>query len=153
MFAFKMMLASLPNVEPVTLMIIAIGSVFGPSALPAVIVYIFLELLVWGIGFWSISYLYIWPLLFFISCLLRKNRSAFLAACLAALFGFSFGLLCAVPMLFTAGFLGALSWWQAGALFDLIHGTANFILCLLLYTPLVRLLEKMKKKYAGTLRR
>lgn len=66
-FILKMIMASLPNIEPVTLCIILLAVVFGRKALWAVGVYIALELLVWGISLWSVCYLYLWPGLFFLA--------------------------------------------------------------------------------------
>lgn len=147
LFAAKMMLAALPNVEPVTLMVILLGSVFGPGSITAVLIYIFLEVLIWGVNIWVVSYFLLWPALLFISCLLKKSDSAFAAACLGALFGYGFGALCALTMIPVLGIAGAIAWWQSGVLFDLIHGTSNFILVLLLYKPLRKLLIRLKESY------
>lgn len=146
-FILKMIMASLPNIEPVTLCIILLAVVFGRKALWAVGVYIALELLVWGISLWSVCYLYLWPGLFFLAYALRKEDSAFVWACIAALFGFGFGALGSLPQFFLGGWTAAFSWWQAGLFFDLLHGAGNFVLTLLVFTPLKKTFEILKKRW------
>ena len=56
----KMALAMLPNIEPVSLLLIVYTVVLGWKALIPLYVYVFMEMLIWGIGFWSICYTYGW---------------------------------------------------------------------------------------------
>ena len=142
-----MILSSFPNIEPVTLCIIVLAVTFGKQAIWAVAVYVALELLIWGIGLWSVSYLYIWPALFYLAYFLRKENSSFVWACIAALFGFSFGALCSPPQFVIGGWTAALSWWQAGLLFDLMHGAGNFVLTLFLFSPLKKVFEILKSRF------
>ena len=60
--ALKMAMAPLPNIEPVSLMILVCALVFGRQVFYVVFTYIFLEGLVFGFGLWWASYLYLWPL-------------------------------------------------------------------------------------------
>ncbi|MBR6425866.1 MAG: hypothetical protein IKS29_07930, partial [Oscillospiraceae bacterium] len=54
-----------------------------------------------------------------------------------------FGLLCAFNSLLTGGFYYALTWWVSGIPYDLIHGAANFVIALVLWKPLDRLLTRL----------
>lgn len=36
------------------------------------------------------------------------------------------------------------SWWIAGIPYDLIHGVSNFILCIILFKPLNKVLTRIK---------
>lgn len=139
LFALKMALAFLPNIEPVSLITIVLAQKLGWRGLLALYVYIACELLVWGIGPWTICYLYVWLLLFIPACLLKKLDSAWFWAFAGAVFGFLFGLFCALPIWLISGFQAALAWWQAGVPFDLLHGISNFTIILLLYHPLRRI--------------
>ncbi|WP_290451277.1 hypothetical protein [Ileibacterium valens] len=146
-FALKMVMAPFPNIEPVTLMVIVLGSTLGIQSIWAILIYILCEVLTWGANIWVLNYLYLWPLLLVISCLLRKSNSAFVYACTVALFGYCFGAFCAIPMIFISGISGAIAWWQSGVLFDLIHGTSNFILVLILYRPLHKVLSELLNRF------
>ena len=64
---------------------------------------------------------------------------------ISGIFGLSFGLLCAIPYIFTSGIYGAFTWWVAGIPFDLIHGIANFVIMLVLHKPMKTVMAKMSK--------
>lgn len=136
MFAGKMAMASLPNIEPVSLVVLLLAVCFGWKGLYAVAVYVLLEILVWGFHLWSVSYLYVWPLLFAVARWLRKMESPLEWAMLSGLFGISFGALCALPYWVTGGWGAAVSWWIAGIPWDLTHGAGNFVMALVLFAPL-----------------
>ena len=54
--------------------------------------------------------------------------------------------MCAIPYLFVGGIRTAFAWWVAGIPFDIIHGISNFILMLILYKPLRKVLDHGWKK-------
>lgn len=58
MFALKMAMASLPNIEPVTLLVLVAGCCLGKKGFLAICVYIVCELLVWGAGVWNMGYVW-----------------------------------------------------------------------------------------------
>ena len=60
---------------------------------------------------------------------------------LSGAFGLGFGAMCAVPYLFVGGINTAFAWWVSGIPFDIIHGISNFVLMLILYKPLRKVLE------------
>ena len=143
MFGSKVALSILPNIHLGALLLIAATLRFGPKSLYTAFIYVMLEGLVYGFGLWWISYLYIWPLLVLAVLLLRRTRSYFVLSIVGALHGLFFGALCAIPIGFISGFAAGFSYWIAGIPFDLIHGAANFILCLVLLRPLDRLTQKV----------
>lgn len=146
-FVAKMAMASLPNIEPVSLAVILLAQVFGWPALAAVYVYIACEWLVWGIGIWSFPYAYVWLVLFALTMAFRFMHSALFWAFIGAGYGFCFGALCALWLLGLEGWNAAFVWWQNGVLFDLLHGAGNFVIILLLYKPLYTLLTHLKDTY------
>lgn len=147
MFAAKMAMAALPNVEPVSLMVMLLAVTFGPRALYAVCVYVGLEIAVWGLGLWNANYLYVWLVLHLAARLLRRMESPLGWAVLAGAFGLCFGLLCAPVYLFSGGWAFALSWWLGGIPFDIAHCLGNFALALALFAPLRRLLERLLRAF------
>ena len=143
MFGAKVALSFLPNVHLGALFLIAATLRFGPKALYTAFIYVMLEGLVYGFGLWWISYLYIWPLLVLLALPLRKTKSYFVLSVLGALHGYLFGALCAIPVGVISGLAAGFSYWIAGIPFDLIHGTSNFILCIVLLRPLDRLTQRV----------
>ena len=139
----KLALNAIANVEVVTLLVLLFARHFRWRVFPAVLVFVGLECLVWGLGPWSLSYLYIWPLLATLGLVFRKQESPLFWAILAGFFGLCFGLLCAFNSLLTGGFYYAVTWWVSGIPYDLIHGAANFVIALVLWKPLDRLLTRL----------
>ena len=142
----KEALAFLPNVELVTLLIILFTLIFGWSALGGVAVFLLLEGLFYGFGFWWVMYLYIWPLLVLLTYLLRFLKPAWLWALIAGAYGLCFGALCSLFYLTMWDFPKIISWVIAGFPFDCTHAAGNFILTLLLFHPLRQVLEALKRQ-------
>lgn len=141
----KFALANIPNVELTSFWIIMFTLYFGKRIFYIIPAFILIEGAVYGIHLWWIMYLYAWPLLAIITLLLRKMKDAWEWSMVSGLFGLSFGALCAIPYIFTSGIYGAFAYWVAGIPFDLIHGIGNFVIMLVLYTPLNNVMKKMSR--------
>ena len=122
----KMALAMLPNIEPVSLLLIVYTVVLGWKALIPLYVYVVMELLIWGIGFWSICYTYVWLVLVVLAMFFRRMDSPLGWAVLSGAFG--------------------LSWWVSGIPFDLLHCAGNFAAALVLYRPCTRVLTRLMRE-------
>ncbi len=147
MFGAKMALAAIPNVEPVSLLILVYGAVFGKKTLYPLYVYVILEFLIWGVGLWNINYLYVWVILLALTLAFRGMESPLGWAVLSGAFGLCFGALCAPVYCITGGWAFGLSWWVSGIPYDAIHCVGNFALALVLFRPLKRVLGNLKGKY------
>lgn len=147
MFAAKMALAALPNIEPVSLLVIVYTVVYGRKALYPIYVYVMLEILFWGLGLWNLNYLYVWLVLFFLAMAFRNMKSPWGWAILSGAFGLSFGLLCTPVYLLTGGWAFGLSWWVSGIPWDVVHCVGNFVIALVLVRPLTVGLTKIKNRY------
>ena len=138
-FGAKVAMSFLPNVEPVSLLVMVYAVVFGRKALYPIYLYVALEILFYGIQLWNINYLYIWAILALAAWLLRRMEHPLAWALLGAVFGLFFGALCAPVYLFTGGLGLAISWWIAGIPYDAIHCAGNFVMALVLFQPLRKL--------------
>lgn len=142
-FVLKMALAGLPNIEPVTLLIMLYSVTLGRWALIPVYLYVMLEYLVWGIHLWSLCYLYIWLVLWALAYLLRRMTSSLSWAILAGAYGLCFGALCLPVYAATGGWFYAFAWWGSGIPMDLLHCGGNFVMALVLFRPMRNLLDKL----------
>lgn len=142
MIALQVALASLPNIELVTLLVILAVVHFGFKALFAVGVFVLVEGLIYGVSIWWINYLYVWPLLTLLILPLRKQTSPILFSIVAGLYGLFFGTLCSIPYFITGGFAAGISYIIAGIPFDLAHCLGNVVSVLILFSPLDRLLRR-----------
>lgn len=145
-FAAKFVMAGLPNIEPSSLMVMLFAVTFGWKGLFPTYVYVALEILVNGISVWNIPYLYIWLILFVAARLLRKAEQPLVWALLSGVFGLLFGVLCLPSHWAMSGFAGGLAWVISGIPYDIIHCVANFVIALLLFMPLRKLLDKLYKQ-------
>ena len=114
-------LAALPNVEIVSLLVILYALLLGRQAFLVVYAFVLLEGCLYGFGLWWVSYLYVWSILAGIALVLRRMEA---------------------PALFWAVVSGFF-----GLGFDLVHCIGNFLVCLLLFRPLHRLLERLLRRY------
>ena len=150
MFALKMVLAALPNIEPVSLLLIVYTLVFGKRAIWPLYTYVILECLTWGVNLWTINYMYVWLFLFWAVYALRHMHTPLGWAVLAGAYGLLFGVLCAPVYWITGGWGAAVSWWISGIPYDILHCIGNFLMVLVLYRPCYRVLQKLAVQYGFT---
>jgi energy-coupling factor transport system substrate-specific component len=147
-FAAKYVMSWMPNIEPVSLMVMLFAVTFGIKALFPVYLYVLLEILFYGLGTWNICYLYVWAVLTVLALVMKKMEHPLGWAMLSGMFGLFFGALCGIVDIFIGGFGYALSKWVSGIPFDLAHCAGNFVIALLLFAPMRTLLDNLYKRMA-----
>lgn len=143
LYAAKLTMAWMPNIEPVSLLVMVYTSVLGWQALLPIYAYVLLEITTWGFGYWSACYLYVWLVLAAAAWLLRRMESPLGWAVLSGGFGLCFGGLCALTYWAAGGWAFALSWWISGIPFDALHCAGNFVMALVLFRPCRKLLRRL----------
>ena len=149
-FALTFAMKGLPNIEPVSMFIIAITVVFRFKALYPIYVYVMLEGIYMGFSLWWVPYLWIWAILWGIVMLLPKKMPIWLSpivyCAVSGLFGLSFGTLWAPfqMVVFNLGFDGAIKWIIAGFPWDVAHAIGNVIIAILTL-PMIMILKKAVK--------
>lgn len=141
----KVVLSQIPNVELTSFLIIIFTLYFGKRIFYVIPVFILLEGAMFGFGLWWVMYLYAWPLLAYVTFLLRRMNTAWEWSMVSGFFGLLFGLLCAIPYIFTSGLYGAFAWWVAGIPWDLVHGISNFAIMMILYQPMKHVMSKVAR--------
>ena len=145
-FALQVVMGPLPNIEPVSLLVLLFGAVFGWKGLYPVYVFVVMEILFYGLGLWNINYLYIWAVPALAGVALRKMDGALVWALVSGVFGLAFGALCGIVDLFIGGWAYALTKWASGIPFDVLHCAGNFGIALILFKPLRGVLEKLHSR-------
>lgn len=148
----KLALSAVPNVELVTFWIIMFTLFFGPKVIYSILVFILIEMCIYGVHVWVIMYLYIWPTLAILVQLVKKRDSIWLFAILSGFYGLLFGAYCSLPYIvigavdggIKSGFIMAFNWWVAGIPYDILHGISNFIVMLMLYHPVHTVMKTVK---------
>lgn len=147
MYVSQVIMASLPNMEIVSLLIIVIARKFSYRVIFSIYIFVLCEILTYGLSMWVINYLYVWLILAVLICLLRKLDNVLLYAFVSAVFGLIFGTLCSIPYFITLGFGGGIAYIVNGLWFDILHCAGNLIATLLLYKPLTKALERGLKAF------
>ena len=145
-FGAKVAMSALPNIEPVSLMVMLFATVFGWKCLYPIYLYVAMEVMLYGINLWNINYLYIWLILALCALAMRRVKSPWLWALLSGAFGMAFGLLCSPVYIAIGGVSYAIRWWLAGIVYDIPHAIGNFVIALVLFAPLRRLLTNLYAK-------
>ena len=145
----KQAMSGLPNIEPVTLLIILFALELPRETPGAITVFLVLQGVLYYFGQEFFSCGPMWYLLALLAWLLRRMDSAFFWAVFSGLYGLCFGGLCAAVYLVAKTPAFALSWWLSGLSYDAMHGVGNFALMLLLYRPLRTALRTAKQQIHG----
>lgn len=145
-FGLQVAMAPLPNIEPVTLLILLYTRIFRRRTLYIIYAFALLEGLLYGFGIWWIMYLYVWTILWLVVTLLPEDTHPVIMAVTAGIYGLLFGALCSLPYIILSGIETAVAWWVAGIPYDLVHGVSNFVIALVLYEPLRHLTGRLAEK-------
>ena len=145
-FALQVVMSPLPNIEPVSLLVMLFAVTFGWKALYPVYIFAIMEILYWGLSVWNLYYLYVWTILAVAAILMRKSEHPVVWAMISGVFGLLFGALCAIADVFLGGVAYAAAKWVSGIVFDVTHCVGNFVIALVLFKPLRELMEKLYAK-------
>ncbi|MBE6978410.1 MAG: hypothetical protein E7438_07275 [Ruminococcaceae bacterium] len=145
-FALQVVMGPLPNIEPVSLLVILFAVTFGWKSLYVIYTFVAMEILYYGLSTWCIYYLYVWTVLALVAILLRKVKEPVLWAVISGAYGLLFGVLCAIADVFMGGVGFAVSKWVSGVWFDILHCVGNFVIALVLFKPLHSLLSRLYQR-------
>ena len=141
----KISLGFIAGVEMVSLLFIVYTLFFREKMIYVLPAFCAVEGILNGFGIWWFMYLYIWAILVFFVYIFRRKQSVWFWSILSGTYGLIFGLLCTPVYLVTGGISMAISWWVSGIPTDITHGISNFILCLVLFKPLNRVINALNK--------
>lgn len=124
-------LGFLPNIEVVTLLVIAYTLVFGKKVFFIIYIFVLVEGLIYGFGLWWINYLYVWSVQAAVTLFFRKQKSVLFWSILSGFFGITFGALCALPYFAIGGPQAAFAYWISGLAYDIppLHRECSGMSC------------------------
>ena len=133
-------------------MLILLTCIIGIRTIYIAFIYVMLEILFYGIGFWVCGYIFMWPLLVCLTVLFKKkmNESNLFRAVFSALFGFCFDLFYSIIICMISGFWTGIMYFLAGILFSTVHMISNYFIMLLLGEKLHIFLGKLYISYMYT---
>lgn len=148
--AFKEVMNALPNIHPVTLLLLLAAERYGFKALLPTYVFVLVEGFIHGFHIWFIGYLYVWALWVLLVIALRRFSHPALWVVLAGMHGLLFGTLTSIPFFFTGGVALGVSTILTGLSFDITHMCGNIVMVGLLYVPLKRALDIADRAHTHT---
>ena len=141
----KEAMAFLPNIEPVTLLLLLLAERYGFKAFLPLYAFVLVEGLLYGFHLWFFAYLYVWAIWVLLVVLLRRFSNFLFWAIAAAVYGLLFGALTSLPYFVTSGVAGGVAYIVGGLSFDIIHCVGNLLMVLVLYLPLKKLFDRIDK--------
>lgn len=137
LFVAQVSINFIPNVELVSFLIILYTLHDAKPTKWSILIFVFMEGLLYGFHLWWITYLYIWYILYILVIISKKKtNNKIYYSVLSGFFGLFFGTFSAIPYFITLGVTGGIAYIIAGIPFDLAHCIGNFVLCFVLFTPL-----------------
>ncbi len=150
-FCSKLLMEFAPNIHFLGMFTMLFAIVYRLKGMIPMFIFIFLIGFFYGFNVWWIPYLYLFPLLFFLTLLLPQTMPKKVAVpvymALCGLFGLSYGVLYAPFEAIVRGFSlqAMLTWIAFGFPYDVLHAVGNVAAASLL-VPLAELLRKLEKK-------
>ncbi len=151
MLASKTLLEAVPNIHPLTMLLMVYTAVYRKKAIFPLLVYLVLDTAKWGI-MTMVPYFYIFPLCYLCTLAVpRKMQTLPRQICYTVIctaFGLFFGVLyspwAAVVYLKSFELQKILAWIAYGFPYDILHALGNFAASFLII-PLATLLRKIEK--------
>lgn len=149
----RIMLSVIPNVQPVTSVIIISGIFLGPVAgMILSILITFLSNMILGTGIWTIWQIISWGLIGIISGVIGKTmkKIPFYVVLILAIFsGYLYGFIISLTNYQITG-QGFLVYYLAGLPFDTYHAIGNTVIMVLLYPTISFIFQKYIQKHMNT---
>lgn len=139
----QIVMAPLPNIEPVTLLIIIYTLIYRKKVFYIIYTFALLEGLVYGFGLWWGNYLYVWTILALLVLAMSKNESVIVWSLFAGAYGLCFGALCSIPYFISGGVGAGLAYWIEGIPFDILHCAGNVVIMLVMFKPVYTVIARM----------
>lgn len=144
----RSLFAFIPNVQPVTAIIILTGLFLGPlSGIIIAIVITYLSNMILGMGIWTIWQIISWALIGLLAGLIGKTR--FIQMPIIVLFGFISGYLYGFIISLTTYQISGKFWpyYIAGLPFDTYHAIGNVIFIAAIFPIMAHLMKTYKNNY------
>jgi hypothetical protein len=151
----KLALSFIPNVEIVTILIVLYSTVFGKKiAIPAVVIFCFVEIFLYGFSYWVITYFIYWDALAFFAALLsKKTKNAAFFTLYAVVMTVFFGILSSIVDTFFSSspdpFRFFMIRYLNGIAFYVTQIVCNAVLFPVAFERMRKVLEKLKDGYFG----
>lgn len=153
--ASRIALQSLPNIKPVTSIIIVSVMIFGlPFGIKLTVVTTIVSNLFLGMGTWTFFQILAWIIICLLTQILvdffkriHQEPPLLVMAIFSFLMGYVFGFIVSLEQFMIGGIGLFLAYYSAGILFDTLHAVGNFFFYLICSPILIKIFQKEKRQY------
>lgn len=146
----RLVLQPLPNIKPVTTIILLCGMILGMKiSIGIAIVTTLVSGMLLGLGTFIPFQILAWVIVAFAGSIIGKlfeKPNVILMALFSGFCGFMYGFFVSLDKLIIAGLPGFLSYYVAGLPFDCLHAVGNIVFYFIFYPILTPILKKEKLK-------
>lgn len=152
--ASRIGLQALPNVKPVTSIIVISVMIFGLAfGVKLTIVTTIVSNVFLGMGIWTFFQILAWIVICLLTQIvmdiyhkINKEPSLIVMACFSFFMGYVFGFIVSLEQLMLGGIGLFLSYYSAGFIFDTLHAIGNFFFYLICTPILTKIFMKEREK-------
>lgn len=153
--ASRIGLQALPNIKPVTSIIIISVMIFGLSfGVKLTIVTTIVSNIFLGMGIWTFFQILAWIVICLLTQIvvdfyhkIKKEPHLIVMACFSFLMGYVFGFIVSLEQLMIGGSGLFLTYYTAGFVFDTLHAVGNFFFYLICAPILTKIFINEKQKF------
>lgn len=147
-FVGRMMFTFLPNVQPMTVIILIVAMYLGTyDGWLVAIISILISNLYLGMGVWTLAQIASFSVLILIVHICKKINLSIRYYPIVSLFmGFTYGFVISLVQAPFFGWVSFFPYWISGLSYDLNHAVGNYLFFIILHPPLSRVLKNQKKK-------
>lgn len=153
--ASRIALQGLPNIKPVTSIIIISVMFFGLSfGIKLTIVTTIVSNIFLGMGTWTFFQILAWIVICLLTQLvieffdkIHKEPSYIVMAIFAFIMGYVYGFIVSLEQFMIGGLSLFIAYYSTGFLFDTLHAVGNFCFYLMCAPLLVKIFDKERRKY------
>lgn len=142
----RIMLQFLPNIKPVTSIIVLVSCRYGwRFGIKVAIISTLISNMILGMGSWLPFQIFAWSVIALLSGLIGKStisKSIVFMSCFSFFCGYIFGFLVSFEKLLYGGIKVFWAYYISGLYFDTLHAIGNFVFMLVIYHPLLRILKQ-----------
>lgn len=151
--ASRVALQSLPNIKPMTAILMISVMIFGLAfAIKLTIVTVLVSNLFLGLGIWTFFQIFAWIVIvlltdFIVEIFRKRNKepSLLMMASFAFVMGYVFGIVVSLEKLVIGGFSMYFVYYMSGLVFDTLHACGNFMFYFICAPFLLKIFENDRK--------
>lgn len=145
----RIMFTFLPNVQPMTVVIIIVTMYLGTyGGWLVAIISILISNLYLGMGVWTLAQIVSFSILVLIVHICKKtNLNIGYYPIVSLLMGFTYGFVISLVQAPFFGWVSFFPYWISGLSYDFNHAIGNYLFFIILHPPLSKILKKQKSRF------